>query len=59
MSKLQIIRNATIVNEGRTFIGSVLIDGEYIKDVFEKDESFEISKPHTDIDASEIGRGHA
>ena len=52
MSKLQIIRNATIVNEGRTFIGSVLIDGEYIKDVFEKDESFEISKPHTEIDAS-------
>jgi dihydroorotase len=52
MSKLQIIRNATIVNEGRTFIGSVLIDGEYIKGVFEKDDTLDILKPYTEIDAS-------
>ena len=32
---LTLINNATIVNEGRQFIGSVVIDGEYIIDVLE------------------------
>ncbi len=32
---LTLINNATIVNEGRQFIGSVVIDGEYIIDVME------------------------
>ncbi len=50
MNKLQLIRNATIINEGRTFTGSVLIDGERIKAVFEGD--FDISEPYTEIDAS-------
>ena len=31
MSALQLIRNATIINEGKAFVGSVLIDGEFIK----------------------------
>ncbi len=34
-----IIRNATIVNEGRQFIGSVVIEGEYIQQVIEGDDS--------------------
>ena len=31
-----IIRNATIVNEGRQFVGSVVIEGEYIQQVIEE-----------------------
>ena len=34
-----IIRNATIVNEGRTFIGSVVIEDEMIQEVLENDDS--------------------
>ncbi len=34
-----IIRNATIVNEGRQFVGSVVIEGEYIQQVIEGDDS--------------------
>ena len=32
-----LIKNATIVNEGRIFVGSVLIDGEHIKDILPPD----------------------
>jgi dihydroorotase len=35
MSYSQLIKNATIVNEGKTFVGSVLIEGELIKAVYE------------------------
>lgn len=35
---MQLIKNATIINEGRTFIGSVLVDGELIKAVYEENE---------------------
>jgi len=35
MSELQLIRNAQIVNEGKIFIGSVLINGELIESVHE------------------------
>lgn len=52
MSKLQIIRNATIVNEGRTFVGSVLVDGDKIKSVYEGNQAIELSEPYTEIDAS-------
>ena len=48
---MQLIKNATIVNEGRTFIGSVLIEGELIKAVFKSGEPIEIKKPFTEIDA--------
>ena len=51
MSRLQIIRNATIVNEGRTFKGSVLISGEYIKAVYEGSEQVEVPEPCIEIDA--------
>ena len=49
---IQLIRNATIVNEGRTFIGSVLIDGEHIKAVFEGNQPVELSESFTEIDAT-------
>ena len=52
MGRLQIIRNATIVNEGRTFIGSVVISGDHIKEIFEGSQPVEISQPYTEIDAS-------
>ena len=34
-----VIYNATIVNEGRTFVGSVIIEDEFITDVIEGDAS--------------------
>ena len=49
---MQLIKNATIVNEGRIFIGSVLIDGERIKAVFEENQAIEIKESFTEIDAS-------
>src|ERR1035437_3300215 len=52
MGRLQIIRNATIVNEGKTFIGSVVISGEHIKDIYEGSQPVELSQPYTEIDAS-------
>ncbi|MDP4239417.1 MAG: dihydroorotase [Bacteroidota bacterium] len=51
MNRLQIIRNATIVNEGRTYTGSVVISGEHIKAVYEGSEPVELSGPYTEIDA--------
>lgn len=35
---LHLIKNATIVNEGKIFTGSVLIEGEFIKAVYKTDE---------------------
>jgi dihydroorotase len=52
MNHLQLIRNATIVNEGRTFEGSVLIDGEYIKAIYEGVHVAELLKPYSEIDAT-------
>jgi dihydroorotase len=49
---MQLIKNATIVNEGRTFIGSVLIEGEHIKAVFEADETIDLNNNCTEIDAT-------
>ncbi len=49
---MQLIKNATIVNERRTFVGSVLIEGELIKTVFEAGETININKNVTEIDAT-------
>lgn len=49
---MQLIKNATIVNEGRTFVGSVLIVGEQIKAVYEANQPVEISEPYTEVDAT-------
>lgn len=46
------IHNATIVNENRTFIGSVLLENEFIKAVFEAGEPVEIPARCVEIDAS-------
>ena len=54
MNTLQIIRNATIINEGRTFVGSVLIDGEQIKAVYESEQSFEIPESCIEINATNL-----
>ena len=39
-----LIHNATIVNEGRIFVGSVVIDGDKIVEVFEKSDGSEHSE---------------
>ncbi|MFT3753720.1 MAG: dihydroorotase [Paludibacter sp.] len=49
---MQLIKNATIVNEGRTFVGSVLIDNEQIKAVYEENQPVEISEPYSERDAT-------
>lgn len=50
MSK-QLIKNATIINEGRSFVGSVLINNETIEDIFSENQPIEISGSFTEIDA--------
>lgn len=35
---MYLIHNATIINEGRSFIGSVLTEGEYIKKIYENED---------------------
>ncbi len=52
MNTLQLIKNATIVNEGRIFVGSVLIDGEHIKAIYEGTQLPDVMEPHTVIDAT-------
>ena len=52
MGRLQIIRNATIVNEGRTFTGSVVISGEHIKEIIEGSQPVDFDLPYTEIDAT-------
>lgn len=49
---LLLIRNATIVNENRTFIASVLLENEVIKKIYKPTEPIEISAPFSEIDAS-------
>ena len=49
---MQLIKNATIVNEGRRFKGSVLIDNEYIISVFEGDELPPETLHYTEVDAT-------
>lgn len=52
MNSYQLIRNATIVNEGQTFIGSVLIENNIIKAVYSGDEKIDSSEKYTEIDAT-------
>lgn len=49
---LQLIKNATIINEGRSFIGSVLIENEIIKTVFEANDAIQIDEPFVEIDGT-------
>ena len=52
MNSIQLIRNATIVNEGKSFVGSVVIDGKHIRTVYSENQTVEISEPHREIDAT-------
>lgn len=52
MNSIQLIKNATIVNEGRTFVGSVVIDGERIQGTYEGNQVIELPDSYTEIDAS-------
>jgi len=47
-----LIKNATIINENKTFKGSVLVENEYIKAVYEGDAPTEIEGTYTTVDAS-------
>lgn len=47
----QLIKNATIVNEGRTFKGSVLIEAELISAVYEENQPIEISGSFEEVNA--------
>ena len=47
----QLIRNATIINEGRTFTGSVLIKDDFIAEIFENN-NIVIDEPYEETDAS-------
>lgn len=49
---MQLIKNATIVNEGKTFVGSLLIENDCIKTIYQQNEPIEISGSYTEIDAT-------
>ncbi len=50
MSKTYLIKNAAIVNEGRTRCGSLLICGEYIEKIFADGEHLPDSVPQVDAE---------
>jgi dihydroorotase len=52
MNSIQLIKNATIVNDGRTFVGSVVIENEIIKSIYEGIITVELTEPYTEIDAT-------
>ncbi|MDL2289800.1 dihydroorotase [Paludibacteraceae bacterium OttesenSCG-928-F17] len=53
MSKrLILISNATIINEGKQFTGSVLIEDDKIKTIYTEKEQPQIEKPYEHIDAT-------
>lgn len=49
---MQLIKNATIINEGERFTGSVLVDGEFISAIIRGNEIPEGVKPDQVIDAT-------
>ena len=51
MAKI-LIKNATIINENKSFTGSVLINGEYIEKVIENAEMADYEKNCTVVDAA-------
>ena len=52
MSNFQLIKNAKIINEGKSFIGSVLIENDLINAVYTENESILIDEPYTVIDGT-------
>ncbi|MGL4412243.1 MAG: dihydroorotase [Bacteroidales bacterium] len=51
MSRI-LIQNATIINEGRKFVGSVVVEGEFIKTIIDASEELDGSAFDRVIDAS-------
>ncbi len=51
--KTTVIHNATVINEGQQFKGGVIVEGEYIKHVFEGEIPTEIPDDAKLIDANE------
>lgn len=49
---MQLIKNATIVNEGNIFCGSVLIENDFIKHIYRNDEVIELEKGCQIVDAT-------
>lgn len=52
MSQLTIIKNATLVNEGEQFVGSISINGERIEKIYKSEVPSEILKGARVIDAT-------
>jgi len=52
MSNFQLIKNAKIINEGKSFIGSVLIENDLINAVYTENESIIIDAPYTIVDGT-------
>ena len=44
MPKQQLIKDATIINEGKSFVGSVLIEGEHIQAVYESGKNIDLAE---------------
>jgi dihydroorotase len=55
MSSIQLIRNATIINENRIFKGSVIIDDCFIKEIIEGEETPQINEAFTEMTRRECG----
>ena len=32
---MKLIKNGTIINQGRSFVGDLFVDGEFIKEIYE------------------------
>jgi dihydroorotase, multifunctional complex type len=47
-----LIKNATIINEGRSFVGSVLVENEIIKSIFENEQEIVVDGKYDEIDAN-------
>lgn len=52
MSQTTLIKNATIVNQGIQFLGSVLIEGAYIKAIYKDSENPILPRSDQEIDAT-------
>jgi len=50
--KKMLIKNATIVNEGKSFIGSVLIEDDKISRIFQKKDEVPLEMYHEIIDGT-------
>lgn len=52
MSNFQLIKNAKIINEGKSFIGSVLIENDLIKAVYTENDNILFDESYTVIDGT-------